>query len=194
MDKYTYYLNAFMKTVEAYNENPDREIMKRTILYGVKMINSEPKAVTYEEAQSGLRLASMIKDLMGLVTPEEFMNIFPIEKDFKGHKWETKDYFYTVDYISSLDIYQPIGEDVLEFLWEYHNMEVRRFNVALMRYMDDLRRLEGKPSFAEEWADMNGINTYTLHTDQKGKEYMIDKAGKTVRVKKPRPKYLKLVH
>ncbi|GAB6151770.1 hypothetical protein JCM17380_05200 [Desulfosporosinus burensis] len=35
--------------------------------------------------------------------PYESVNLLPIRKDYRGHKYESKDYFYTRDYIKGLD-------------------------------------------------------------------------------------------
>lgn len=188
------YLQAFQNTAERFKEGHDpAPIVKQLIVYGVKAINTKPEPRTAEEAIAAFQFASVIKDLIGTLTPAEFMNLFPIEKDFKGHKWGMKDYFYTRDYINGLNPDEPIG-DALEFMWEYTNREITDFNVAVMGYLSDLRRLEGKPSLAAEWAAMNGIKTYTMHTDDKGKQYLLDpETGKTTKISKPKPKHLRVI-
>lgn len=46
----------------------------------------------------------------------------------------------------------------------------------------------------EEWARIMGLKTYTMHTDQNGKQFLFDKeTGKITRLRKPKPRYLKLV-
>lgn len=198
-EKHYLYLKAFQNTAKAYSENQEQDVkpfIKKLIVYGVKAVNTkpEPKAVTQEEAVSDFQFASVIKDLIGALTPAEFVNLFPIEKEYKGHRWQMKDYFYTRDYIKALDPDKPIGEDALEFIWEYTNWEITEFNVAIMGYMSNLRRLEGQPSLMEEWADMNGLKTYTMHTDQKGREFLFDgETGKTIKLKKKLPKHLKVI-
>lgn len=196
VDKYPIYEKAFSRVIKArQNDKHDRQLIIRNIFYGVKLINTLPKAASYDEAVSNFNFASAIKQIMGLVTPKEFMNIFPIDKDFKGYKYEMKDYFYTIDYINTLDQDKPIGDKVLEMTWEYQNMEIMHFTIAIMGFMSDIRRFEGKRSIMEEWADMNGVKTYTKHTDTQGKEFLFDKeTGKTMKVNKPRPKHLKVVH
>ena len=196
--KYNIYLNAFQKTAKAYKENPNQNpkpFIKKLIIYGVKAINAkpEPEVITYDEAISDFQFASMILGLIGTLTPTEFINLFPIEKEYKGHKWGIKDYFYTMNYINSLNPNEPIN-DALKFIWEYTNWEITEFNVSIMKYISNLRRLQGKPSLMEEWADMNGIKTYTMYKDQKGREFLFDKeSGKTIRIKKKLPKHMKLI-
>ncbi|TYR78438.1 phage infection protein [Priestia megaterium] len=187
-DKYSLYLQAFINAVNEYKNSADQDATK-VILYGVKLINSEPKAEGYDEALSGFQLASTIKELMGQLTPAQFMNIFPIEKDFKGHKWETKDYFYTIDYIKTLDANKPIGEGILEFLWEYTNWEITIFNVEIMGYLNTLRQHEGHLNMMEEFMALQGMNTVNTFKNRKG-EVLYVRHGKTETVQKPRSKHL----
>lgn len=195
MSKYSLYLKAFRNVLYKHIESSkDMDSIKQIVFYGVKMFNDSPKAMSYGEAFYNFQLASYIQKLTSLLTPKDFMNIFPIEKDFKGYKCETKDYFYTMDYINKLDQDKPIGEEITEFFWEYQNWEITLFNVHILNLMSDVRRYEGKTSLAEEWSVMNGIQTYTLHKDNKGIEFLIDKEGKATRVQKPKPKHLKLVN
>lgn len=193
------YSKAFARVIKEYEDNQERGIqpfIKRLVFYCIKSMVSQPvsNSSTLEEAENDFQLACIVKDLIGLLTPAEFMNIFPIMKEYKGHKWHMKDYFYTRDYIRSLDADKPIGENSLEFLWEYHNREISMLNVVIMEYMSRLRQFQGQKSLAMEWAEMNGLNTYTQFTDQKGREYLVDsKSGKTRRLKRKPPRYLKVV-
>ncbi len=197
--KYGLYLNAFCSAIKQYAAAPDitkKDYIKQAVFHGVKAINlkEKPQYLTREEAESNFQFGSVVKDMMGLLTPGEFITIFPIEKEYKGHKWGMKDYFYTRDYINTLDPNKTIAEqeDPLMFIWEYTNWDITEFNVNLMGYLSDLRQLEGYPSLATEWAEMNGIETFTAHQDQKGNKFII-KDGKVAKLNKPIPKYLKVV-
>lgn len=194
------YLKAFDRTIKEYTENPciANRIMyiKKLVFYGVKYVitNSSREYTTREQAEWDFQLITIIKSLVGLLKPGEFMEIFPIEKDFKGHKNDMKDYFYTRDYINTLDPDKPIGEEVLMFLWEYTNWDITEFNVESMLALSKLREFDGHPSIAKEWADMNGIKTYTMHTGANGQGFIIDDTtGKAIKVKNKRPRYLRLV-
>lgn len=200
MDKYDLYFNAFCNAFKAYNENQTQNIkanIKKLIIYGVKTINTKPKPeyIEIKEAESDFQFANVITDFMGTLTPPEFMNLYPIEKTYDGDKYECKDYFYTKNYIKGLNQEQPIGEEILNLLWEYQNMELRIFNVNLMMYMSNLRRLDGQPSLMEDFADTVGLDIHTMHTDQNGTQFVLDKkTGKTTKLNKNRPKYLRMMH
>lgn len=193
------YLKAWDRALKEYTENPDVanriQYIQRLVFYGVKFVITSPgkEHTTREQAEQDFQFVSIIKSLVGLLRPVEFMQIFPIKKDFKGHKYEMKDYFYTRDYINTLDPNKPIGEEALMLLWEYTNKDIEIFNINSMLALSKLRQLDGYPSIANEWADMNEIKTHTLHTGVNGKEFFINDKGKTLRVTKKRPRYLKVV-
>lgn len=198
-NKHDLYMKAFSNTLHAYMADQEQDVkpfIKKMIVYGVKAVNTkkESEAITQEDAERDFQYVEIIKSFMGSLTPGEFENLFPIKKDYKGHKYECKDYFYTRDYIENLDQDKPIGEEITMFLWEYTNLEISMFTVNCMSYMSSLRKLAGEPSLMEEWAGIMGVKTYTMHTDPKGKQFLFDKeTGKTTSVKKARPRYLKLI-
>ena len=102
--------------------NRNKELIKKTVFNGVKMIitGQGEKLKNYDDTELQFQLISHIKSLIGCLTPGEFMQLFPIKKDFDGHKWQSKDYFYSRDYIEKLDPNIPIDEqeDPLMFIWE----------------------------------------------------------------------------
>lgn len=199
---YGLYLDSFIRAVKEFADDPDNKDstihIERAILYGVKAINVKPKDdyLIREHIENEFSFINAITKLMGTLTPGEFMQVFPIEKEYKGHKWGMKDYFYTRDYIKTLDPDKPIGPDdeILEFLWEYHNWEISLFVVASMECISNWNRLNGEPTFMDEFAEEMGLKTYTMHTDNQGNSFMLDgETGKTMKVSKPRPKHLKVV-
>lgn len=202
MNKYISYLKSFRKAVSEYIESPDIKhrnyCVKRAVFHGVRVVNSQPKEtlITKDDYEERLEFISVVNALIGLLTPKDFMNIFPIVKEYNGHKWGSKDYFYTKEYIDALNQGNPIGSEdkVLEFLWEYYNWEITEFVVSSMTCISDLRRFEGKPSLMEEWAAEQGIKTYSMYTDDKGNQFLLDKeTGDTTKASKPRPRHLKII-
>lgn len=188
--KHELYKQAYTKLLNGYTENPNQDeaaIVNKLIVYGIKAIvtRPDPEIKTWEDSQYYFGFADGIIKLISVLTPSEFMNIFPIGKDYTGHKWEMKDYFYTRDYIRTLDPNKRLGENALGFLWEYMNDDINDFNVEVMGYVSDLRRMQGESSLMDEFAQIMGLKTYTKYTDEKGREFILDKEnGKTIRVKK----------
>jgi hypothetical protein len=199
-NKHEIYMRAYLESLTKIlqEESGTLEYVKRTVFYGVKAIITRPRSeyITREEVEQRFKMINIIQDCMGLLTPREFMNIFPVTKEYDGHKWEIKDYFYTMNYINTLDSNVPIGtgDKILDFLWKYYNRDILMFCVESMICASDLRKLEGYPSLLEEWATENGIKTYSMHTDSKGNQFLLDReTGTTTKVSKPRPKHLKVV-
>jgi hypothetical protein len=186
----------FNNAQKQLQDNRNKELIKKTVFNGVKMIitGQGENLKNYDDTELQFQLISHIKSLIGYLTPGEFMQLFPIKKDFDGHKWETKDYFYTRDYIEKLDPNIPIDEqeDPLMFIWEYVNDDIEKLNIISMVTLSKLRQYMGEPSIGEEWANMNGIETHTMHQDNKGNKFII-KDGKTLKMNKPRPRHLKLI-
>ena len=85
-------------------------------------------------------------------------------------------------------------KNVFEFFWDYQNPLIKFYLVHKMCLMSNHYRNYTGKGLMETWADDNGIRIYTLHKDSKGKEYLFDKkTSKTIKVKKSKPKHLKIV-
>jgi hypothetical protein len=183
------YKKAYTSTLKAYQIGQDTlPIIKKAIFYGVKMINAMRDENLDEDLIYNFKLINSIIDMMSTITTKEFINIFPIKKDYKGYKFDTKDYFYTMDYLKTLDLDTPIGDKILDFLWEYVNDDIHEFVVKMLLTMSHLRQMEGQPSIAEEFANMMGIKTYKAYTDDKGRKFLYDsEIGKTMPIKKQKP-------
>lgn len=168
---------------KAYNENQinslfnglDSATIKKLVLYGVKAVNTSPMP-NMDDTVEELEFMDKIQYYMGLLTPSEFVNLFPITKDYDGDKYELKDYFYTRDYIATLPD-EPIGDvdKVSEFLFEYHNREISKFAVKFLCVASQLQRLNGQPSIAELFAEKNGIETRETFTDEQGRKFWISR-------------------
>lgn len=183
------YKKAYTSTLKAYQIGQDTlPIIKKAIFYGVKMINTMKDEILDEDLIYNFKLINSIIDMMSTITPKEFINIFPIKKDYKGYKFDTKDYFYTIDYLKILELDTPIGDKILDFLWEYVNDDIHEFVVKMLLTMSHLRQMEGKPSIMEEFASMMGIKTYKVYTDDKGRKFLYDsETGKTMPIKEQKP-------
>lgn len=152
-NKHFLYMNAYDRALDSYKEDCSaKETIKKLIIYGIKAINTKPKEeYPLNAAQDNFTFTDIIKMVMATLTPGEFMNLFPIEKTYDGHKYEWKDYFYTMDYMKTLDPDKPIGEEILNLLWEYQNKDLIFFNIRMMGYLDDMRRLRDQTNVLEEF-------------------------------------------
>ena len=176
-------------------EEEIKEISTKIAYYLLKYVitKPEPEFITKGEVNAELSLHWTILQFFSQMTPGQFMNIFPIKKFYKGHKYGIKDYYTTKAMLSKVDMNSPIGDKVIDFLWDYVNDDIEEFLVRYMVTISNLRRFEGKPTIAEEIAKELGVKTYRLYQDSQGKKFLFDEqTGKTIRVRE-RPKHLKII-
>jgi hypothetical protein len=173
---------------------------KKIIVAGVKYINtSRPTKdrTDAEQLQRRFYIIEYIEAWMTRLTPNKFMQLFPIKKKYDGEKWGRKDYFYTLEYIKTLDTDKPIGDGkkLMDFLWEYQNREINEFLVELLSTTDDLMHQQGKDGPIDKLIEDLDVTPYYMQKDEAtGQEYLLDgNTGKTVPIKKNIPRYLKLV-
>ena len=121
---------------------------------------------TLEEAQTAFQLIDAIFTVCGYLTLKNFVTTFPITKDYDGAKWETKDYFYTMEVLSKMNWDAPIGRDELsELLWDYMNADLRHAYLEFTTAMSAIYRSQTGKGLAEKFCKDNGIGTYTVDRD-----------------------------
>lgn len=179
-----------------------QEDLKRIALSGIKYINSiceirreNERAGTVcekslKESQETFDLIDAIFMIMGYLTPKNFVNTFPITKEYDGEKWQSKDYFYTMDALAKMDWNKPIGRDkISDLLWDYQNDDLREVYVEYMCVVSALYRAQTDKGIAEQFCDDMGIPTYSF--DKKNGTLKNNKTGQVTRAKKN--SYLKRV-
>ncbi|MFX3618631.1 MAG: hypothetical protein ACE3JK_14075 [Sporolactobacillus sp.] len=187
------------KEVSDPNDTLPLDIQKKLALYHVKYMPAmnKNKELTYEQLLNKFRAFDLIHFYLAQFTPREFMQYFPIKKDYDGKRYESKDYFTTMEYLKTLNWDEPIDlERIDDFLWEYTNLDLMNFEVDRMSTASDLRVAQGGRDIMQEWMDDKGIPTYSLHTDDTGKQFMQNsQTGEVAEVKeyKRRPKWIRAV-
>ena len=157
-----------------FADYPQEDLMKIAFT-GIKYVNSvreirrENERVgtdykqTLKESQATFQLMDALFTIMGYITLKNLVITFPIKKDFDGHKWECKDYFYTMDVLSKMDMDKPIGRDnIVDLLWDYQNDDLRKAYVEFMCSASAIYRSQTGKSIAENFCDDMGIGTYTI--------------------------------
>lgn len=91
-----------------------------------------------------------IVDAIGKCTPRKFMQLFPIDKEYKGHKYGFKDYFSVMESINKIGLDNEI-ENGFSFLWDYLNHDTNIFLVNLMSLMNSYNQLQGKGDLITEF-------------------------------------------
>lgn len=176
------YYNSIYKAISENKgkdiaDYPQEDLMKIAFA-GIKYINfgremrRENKRVgtdykqTLEESQAVFQLMDAIFTVMGHIKLKNLITTFPIKKDYDGDKWECKDYFYTMDVLSKMDMDKAIGRDAMsELLWDYQNDDLRHAYVEFTCAMSAIYRSQTGKGIAEQWCDDNGIGTYTINKE-----------------------------
>lgn len=102
--------------------------------------------------------------ILGCLTLRNFVVTFPIEKYYKGAKWEEKDYFYTMDVLKKMDWNGPIGRDKLseELLWDYYNADLRHAYMEYTSAMSAIYKAQTGRGLMEKFFEDRGVPTYTM--------------------------------
>lgn len=159
------------------SEYPQHDLMK-IALAGIKYVNAI-REIRRENARIGtnykqtlnepkemFNMTDAIFSVIGYMTLKNLVITFPITKDFDGHKWECKDYFYTMEELSKLDWDKPIGRDyVLELLWDYENDDLRNTYIDFTTCMSAIYREQTGKGIAETWLEKQNILTYTFNDE-----------------------------
>ena len=118
---------------------------------------------TLSEEQIRFTVIDSIFVVCGCLTLRNFVTTFPVEKYYKGAKWEEKDYFYTMDVLSKMDWNKPIGRDELsELLWDYMNADLRHAYLEFTTAMSAIYRAQTGKGLAEQFFEDHGVPTYSI--------------------------------
>ena len=194
-NRYALYLNAFHRELKAAIALGDNEKRAgKLALYGMRMLRhekaSEEKTLEWLIDQFGSY--QYIMNCMSLLTPKQFLEIFPVTKEYRGARHGWKDYFSVMEDMKEYDFDAPIGEPVSGFLWDCLNGEISLFLSEMLCIISDIRRAYGEKGLLEEFF---GTPAYYERTDPvTGQTYMQNNAtGETFPVKKSIPRYLRPV-
>lgn len=96
-----------------------------------------------------------VMDTIGRLTPMELLRLYPVDKEYDGKKWGTKDYFYTMDRLRSLPADKPIGDaqDVAVLLWDYQNWDLAFLLLQWENVLGDLHVYCNEPGPQDELHD-----------------------------------------
>ncbi len=190
------YLDAAVDLAHRQDEQDGKEFSKKFIFLMTKALASRiERKISYEDSQSILNAMLSITDMMAGLTPTEFMQVFPIPKEYDGEKYGVKDYSSTMEYVRTFPQDEPIGqEDIMGFLIEYYNWDILEFETRMLSVMSDIRRMDGQMGIMEEFAAENGIPTYSFY-EKEG--IVVDRqTGEVTKVHKPKtriPKYMRIM-
>lgn len=121
-----------------------------------------------EDAYDGLSLKIKtdwmfgMTDLIEQLTPKQFCQIIPIKKDFNGHKFGFKDYFYTKDWIEKNIGWNNKIPNGFQFLMEFWADDIFNLSSWMMTVVSDNQCRQSGKSLFEKFAEENGIKLHTL--------------------------------
>lgn len=180
-ERVSIYENAFMRTNRKcirHAEDIPPDLRRRAVYYGVKFVNLLPyeNFDTHQDADDRFELVLHVLGTVGMLTPRQLLQVFPLRKDYDGKKWQTKDYFFSIKALERHGMDEAIGDATaaMELLFDYMNSTISHFMVHVMSIMSAIRRFEGKPDLIEEFFNLTSVNPQP--------------------VKPRRPDYLRLLH
>lgn len=111
--------------------------------YGKENLAEANHAKSYKsclEIEDRYQELKLVMDTIGRLTPMELLRIYPVDKEYDGKKWGTKDYFYTMERLRRLPADKPIGDaqDVACLLWDYQNWELTELLLQWQNVLGDL--------------------------------------------------------
>lgn len=193
--KKEHYERAVIRMIEKdFNCLKNRDKMKQFIFLNMRKFvrerHKKKQTYTYEELNNRLQFMFNLTDFMGRLTPIEFIQMFPIPKEYDGEKYGVKDYFSTIEEVNKYPQDKPIGDKITEFITEYYNWDIIEFEVLKLTTISNIRRMQGQQGIMEELAEQNGMKLHTFH--QEGNEMVNDETGEMYKIVKPKNPMRKL--
>lgn len=157
------------------------EIQKFIFLYVKARKEVDIDSMNLKGAEEEFYLQDVMVQLIGVLTPKELEEIFPIDKWYKGDKYQSKDYFFTRDKMNRLQEDKPICESIepIELLYDYMNHDISNFIVNNMVLISKIQRLKGEPTLHEYLSKELGLKSYIKYENG---VYLDTETGKTVKM------------
>ena len=137
-----------------------REVTRENMKLGID------EGRTLKEEQVRFTVIDGIFTVLGCLTLRNFVTTFPIEKYYKGNKWECKDYFSTMEVLSAMDWNKQIGRDELsELIWDYYNADLRHAYIEYTNAMSAIYKAQTGKGIMEKFLEDRGVPVYTMDKD-----------------------------
>lgn len=199
------YVRMFQASTSDYFKTQNRWALTKAVYNGVRLLNIQYRQLSNAEFmpvdiwKMTLQSYKGLETLMSLMTPKEIIRTFPITKTYDGERWQSADYF------SSLNLFADISMNIslliqrkepFGILFGYQNPHISMLLAGMMGTVDRLRIANGEDDMFTSFCKEQGITSphkMTKHKDENGKQFTMDENGKTFKVHKPKPRYLRLV-
>ena len=134
-----------------------RDVSRENTRLGI----DEPK--TLKQNQYCFQMIDSIFGVLGCLTLRNFVTTFPVDKYYKGAKWQEKDYFSTMEVLSKMDWDKPIGRNELsELLWDYYNADLRHAYMEYTTAMSAIYKAQTGKGIMERFFEDRGVPVYTM--------------------------------
>lgn len=173
MDKYIL-AKQLKSSINRFMESPTKDSRKNVVYWAIRCV---PHLDSSEDKEVLIQLVDMQLKKM---TYRELVNIFPIKKFYDGNKWDTKDYFYTMNYIEEHGGLDAYIEDPFNMIWDYQNKYIRMFGAKWIGFIsEDMRRETGIDIFNAFF------NPESYPQDSKNNLIGVDNKGRVHKVENP---------
>ncbi len=143
-----------------------------------------------ETIEAGFDTIEFVSHVLQYFTPCEFMQMFPVRKDYDGHKYGAKDYFSTMKAIKEIGLHEKLGDSVEHFLFAYCNDDIDDYMVTWMGIVNRMHQLHGGRDILVEFMEEQGVYPQTFHKEN---GYLVDdETGEKFELQKPTQKVKKL--
>jgi hypothetical protein len=142
-------------TYEQRQERYARTVTPMVIYYGI-IAYSWPQVLSGVSPEDAFQEMDALVNLVSLITPRQFMGVFPISKEYHGEKLDMRDYWTTLkDAIEPNKLDKPIQKP-FEFLTNYWNDDVLDFVVNMTIAMNHMRKEKKGKSLFDQFLEDNG--------------------------------------
>lgn len=172
--QYEIVLNKLFAEGRKMNSWSQEEMMKLA-LSGVKYVNACDELVSehskledghVESMKETKEMFGLLDGLMGVIGKIQLKNlikIFPVDKNYDGEKYGSKDYFFTMDVLREKGMDTCVGkENVFDLLWDYENSELRNFMCVVMDKVKKIHAFETGEYLTEKFLHELGVESYTM--------------------------------
>jgi hypothetical protein len=197
------HFNMSMEGLEAYYTSHSRWHLRKCVSNAVRYAVYRYRTLKENGTPLGYTALFNMQDaVMGfleLLTPRELLTDFPITKTYDGKRWESADYFTTIEKFEGLDMDKPFDKQVkemAEWLWGYQNKWLSMFLVGFFCTIDKIRQMNGEEDMLTGFFKSQGKKppeTIRVYKDAKGKKYAVDSNGKSMPLRKAKPRYLRVL-
>lgn len=190
---------SLMKSGHDLSDEEAKPLLTKLVILMIKHAGmKKPKILQEDKTMNDIKykfqLMQQIKIYLSVFTYRDFMNMFPIRKEYDDNG--CKDYYSTIEYLKQYNLDEKIGNNIDHLLWEYVNDDIEKFCSRDMECLSDVMEATTGQSLGARFIEETGIPTFTMHEGTNRQMFMVDDNGRSIPVierKKRRPKYLKVV-